>query len=274
MKAKSRKRLLISSIAMLLVAMLALGTATFAWFTQNTTATANGIYAKTVKTSSLQISKLAGDTGWSSSIAYGFGNSETEKTMYPASSTNGVNWATAISDNETTGAMKAGSATYINTSTGTLTVDSTSGTNGASNDAKYVFKSMLNVKNTGDAGAINSVVIKSNLASISASDYIRVALVETASDGSTNTAFASSIYSKAADDTSAMGDGTAASTTGTVTVAAYPSAGVSVGNLSAGQAKYYNLYIWFEGTDSDCVDAKAGQTLSNLTFTVEGTPAN
>ena len=40
---KSRKRLLISSIAMLLVAMLALGTATFAWFTQNTTATASGI---------------------------------------------------------------------------------------------------------------------------------------------------------------------------------------------------------------------------------------
>ena len=33
MKAKSRRRLLISSIAMLLVAMLALGTATFAWFT-------------------------------------------------------------------------------------------------------------------------------------------------------------------------------------------------------------------------------------------------
>lgn len=51
MKTTSRKRLLISSVAMLLVAMLALGTATFAWFTQNTSATANEFSAKTVKAS-------------------------------------------------------------------------------------------------------------------------------------------------------------------------------------------------------------------------------
>ena len=58
MKTTSRKRLLISSVAMLLVAMLALGTATFAWFTQSTTATANGINVKTIKSSELVISKL------------------------------------------------------------------------------------------------------------------------------------------------------------------------------------------------------------------------
>ena len=55
MKTKSRKRLLISSVAMLLVAMLALGTATFAWFTQNTSATADGITVRTSKTSSLKM---------------------------------------------------------------------------------------------------------------------------------------------------------------------------------------------------------------------------
>lgn len=49
MKTKSRKRLLISSVAMLLVAMLALGTATFAWFTQNTSATANEFSAKLLR---------------------------------------------------------------------------------------------------------------------------------------------------------------------------------------------------------------------------------
>lgn len=275
MKAKSRRRLLISSVAMLLVAMLALGTATFAWFTQNTTANANGVYAQVVKTSSLQISKLPSNTGWASSVAYGFGTSETAKKMYPASSTNGVNWVTAISDNAQTGAIKDGSAAYINSSTGTLTKDTTSGTNGESADAKYVFKSMLNIKNTGEAGAINSVKIQSNLSGMAtASDYIRVALVETAADGSTDTNFATSIYSKAADDDTAMGDGTAASTTGTVTVAAFPAAGISVGNLNAGEAKYYNLYVWFEGTDTNCIDDNAGQSLSNLTFTVSGVPAN
>ena len=37
----TKKRALISSVAMLLVAIIALGTATFAWFTQNTQASAD-----------------------------------------------------------------------------------------------------------------------------------------------------------------------------------------------------------------------------------------
>ena len=60
MKTNSRKRLLVSSVAMLLVAMLALGTATYAWFTQNTQATADNLSVKTVKASEL---KLAAKTG-------------------------------------------------------------------------------------------------------------------------------------------------------------------------------------------------------------------
>lgn len=46
MKTTSRKRLLISSVAMLLVAMLALGTATFAWFTTSTNPYADNFSAK------------------------------------------------------------------------------------------------------------------------------------------------------------------------------------------------------------------------------------
>ena len=41
MKTSSKRRVLISSVAMLLVAMLALGTATYAWFTVDTKATAD-----------------------------------------------------------------------------------------------------------------------------------------------------------------------------------------------------------------------------------------
>lgn len=55
MKAKSRKRLLISSVAMLLVAMLALGTATFAWFTSNPNATASGLSMKATASKGLVI---------------------------------------------------------------------------------------------------------------------------------------------------------------------------------------------------------------------------
>ena len=52
----TKKRALISSVAMLLVAIIALGTATFAWFTSNTTARATGINVRTQKVSELEIS--------------------------------------------------------------------------------------------------------------------------------------------------------------------------------------------------------------------------
>ena len=75
---------------MLLVAMLALGTATFAWFTQNTTATADGLYAKTIKASTLKISKT--DKAWTTHVAYGFGTAETQHIMDPASHAADGNW--------------------------------------------------------------------------------------------------------------------------------------------------------------------------------------
>lgn len=55
MKAKSRKHLLISSIAMLLVATVALGAATYAWFTQSPTATAQGLDMKATASNGLKI---------------------------------------------------------------------------------------------------------------------------------------------------------------------------------------------------------------------------
>ena len=51
----TRKRALISSVAMLLVAMLALGTATFAWFTSNPNATASGLTLKATAAKGLVI---------------------------------------------------------------------------------------------------------------------------------------------------------------------------------------------------------------------------
>ena len=55
MKANSRRRVLISSIAMLLVALVALSTATFAWFTTNPTATASGLELKATAAKGLVI---------------------------------------------------------------------------------------------------------------------------------------------------------------------------------------------------------------------------
>ena len=50
-----RKKALLSSVAMLLVAIVALGSATFAWFTQNPTVTATGLVMDASVTGGLQI---------------------------------------------------------------------------------------------------------------------------------------------------------------------------------------------------------------------------
>lgn len=86
MKTTSRKRLLISSVAMLLVAMLALGTATFAWFTTSTNPYADKFSAKTTKQSTLLLSNNT-RVGWTSHLTYDVDN----QTMYPASG-NGTSW--------------------------------------------------------------------------------------------------------------------------------------------------------------------------------------
>jgi hypothetical protein len=52
---KFRKRALLSSVAMLLVALVALGSATFAWFVKDPTADAKGLTAKAQSSTGLQI---------------------------------------------------------------------------------------------------------------------------------------------------------------------------------------------------------------------------
>jgi len=261
MKANSRRRVLISSIAMLLVALVALSTATFAWFTQNTTATADGVYAKTVKASSLLISKA--NKTWRTSVTYTQGSSTTAQTMFPASSGTGSSWFTATSTNETTGAVASGTISSVSP---------------AGSSAKYVYKEMLNIKNAGDEGTITDITIEMNLGSIEAAEYARVALVpcsDTGVDLSTpafegqKVGFANCVYDTEGDSYGGL-TATSGTTAAITATAAEP---IEVKDLAAGEAVYYNLYVWFEGQDEDCIDTNAGQTINGLSFTVSGEPA-
>lgn len=66
MKANSRRRVLISSLAMLLVALVALSTATYAWFTSDPTANASGLKVKATAATGLVI-KSATEGQWTHS---------------------------------------------------------------------------------------------------------------------------------------------------------------------------------------------------------------
>ena len=243
MKTTSRKRLLVSSVAMLLVAMLALGTATYAWFTSSTAVYADGITVRTTKASKLQISSSTSD--WTNHVEY-----NVNRLMYPVSSANGTAWFKADAAKDTEFTAKAG--TYA----------------AQTNLSDYVIKDQLNVMNNGEADVTN---VKIKFTFPSGSDYLRVALVETDSKGvgvaDTGT-FATSVYDNAGTAYQAVSAATPAFTE----ISPKPNTEITVGTgtLTKGQAKYYNLYIWFEGQDEQCIDTNAGQTLGSWQFEVTG----
>lgn len=268
MKTNSRKRLLVSSVAMLLVAMLALGTATYAWFTIDSTTTASGINVQTTKKSTLVVSSV--DSGWTDNLKYGL-----NKALQPASSNDGINWYKAEADKITS---------YVATN-GMKISDPK-----AENDNVYI--NMLNVKNEG-AEAAKEVHIEANLNETQTNgvNYVRVALVpakvksgETYIDVTDKTRssatvaaasdFTSNIYGTGSaqlvdhvgtDKTSESGAIVADSS---ATVANGMEIDVNLGQLDPGDAKYYMLMVWFEGQSENCKDANAGNTLKNLTFTI------
>lgn len=252
MKTTSRKRLLISSVAMLLVAMLALGTATFAWFTQDTRSYADQLSARTSKVSSLVLSKQD-RTNWQSHIQYGV-----DRIMYPASSSNGSDWFFANASDAVSGAVDKTSIKDAK-APGVITAD-------------YVFSDELNIKNAG-AVKVKDVKITFTLQGEN-SDYARVALVPIGVDGSaitTNGTFGAvdTVFAKTATPYQPI-----SSLAGDLGASITPSTKyeVKVPDLDVDQAAYYALYVWFEGQDEDCIDAKSGQKIPGLVFDVDGTP--
>lgn len=270
MKTTSRKRLLISSVAMLLVAMLALGTATFAWFTTDTTTQATGISVQTSKKSLLLVSSRTSD--WTDNLNYNFGTDAAKKLLQPASSYDGANWYKAQADNGLSGVATNGEKI-----TGVGTADAEGN----------VFCNMLNVKNTGAETATNVKITAqiSEKAVTTGKNYLRVALVPSncTKDDARGTAkvvspeeFRKSIYSAGADAAKPVeyvGESTA-DRTGAIKAAATAvstqgnSISVNAGDLTQNEAKYYMLIVWFEGQDEDCQDTFAGNDMPNITFTI------
>ena len=260
MKTTSRKRLLISSVAMLLVAMLALGTATFAWFTTSTNPYADNFSAKTTKQSTLLLSDSS-RTGWTSHLYYNVGN----KTMYPASG-NGTSWVKGTASNSLTGVIDQNTLQAVAPSPAQGVIPS-----------DYLFAQELNLKNNGTAD-IKDVSIDFYLNTSDnkdAAEYARVALVPI--DGTKVTA----------DDYVALGNNVYSTTTKTYNpiIKTDGTEGTQISTkttfhvdvttddevMKPDEVRYYKLYVWFEGQDENCVDALSGQKIPGLKFDVSST---
>lgn len=238
MKTNSRRRVLISSVAMLMVAVISLSTATYAWFTSSTTATAVSINVKTIKASELVISK--DDKDWQTSIDYGVAN----KVLLPASTSDGNSWFSA----------EAGDKTEYDKKNDTDFA-------GISDLSNYCFTDQLNIMNKGEATVENVTITINGLMN----NYARVAVVEADASGTITGTFTDCVY-----DVDGVAYDAANSATGTTTITPKTARTITVGNLAPNVAKYYNIYVWFEGQDVDCYDGNAGAEIDDITFTVSG----
>lgn len=269
MKTTSRKRLLISSVAMLLVAMLALGTATFAWFTQNTSATANEFSAKTVKASELKLSSEFID--WTDTLNYGY----KDKVLKPVSTVDGKTWFTAVAANKDSYATTKALAEKV----------------ASANVKNFAIVDELNIQNQGGA-AVENVKINFTLKETDADDsntdtankYLRIALVKVNSKGDKSDPnyaanFAKSVYAAGADSAEAISSIDEDPIATATIKASDASKGVTipVGDLGAYNkadesscTAYYNIYAWFEGQDTNCQDAYAGNKMPEVQFSVTG----
>ena len=240
----TRKKLLVSSVAMLSVAAISLSSATFAWFTSSTTTTANGLNVKTIQSSELVISKS--DKNWGQTIDYAQNN----KVLRPASSDTGTAWFTATAANKGSYA-KDGDFTSV-----------------ASELGSYVYKEQLNIANKGAAAVKDVKITITNFNN----NYGRIALVPADANGNETGTFANCVY-----DTEGEKYEAAKSTTATTEITPSTETVITVGELAGkaegsdlGGAAYYNLYVWFEGQDTDCYDTNAGQSIGDITFTISG----
>lgn len=300
MKTSSRKRLLVSSVAMLLVAMLALGTATYAWFTSNKSVTADGMKVKASSAKGLQITGTNGNT-WGPAYTFTGTNSKAA-TLTPVSAPYTTGEASLSYGKFTkyfdpgevggsTGGAWASSTdndTYKNWSeytafpTAKASGEAISDTTGAQKFMAYE----VGVKSTGEA--ISNVKMKVSYANDTTTkdlvaDYIRVAVLKQSSTttnitgdtiltvlGSETTPNAISGLTGAAGSKVPSGispqklDGTENVTTG-----ALESEVALTGKVTT-TPQYYTVLVWFEGQDSDCVDANQqvqGNISINFSYT-------
>lgn len=247
MKTTSRKRLLISSVAMLLVAMLALGTATFAWFSTSTTAKANNLKVQTIQASNLLIRKNFGgtptSTDWATQINY---SDENPATLEPASSTDFKTWFTALAPSYNKTGEAASSIAKL---------DSTPG---------FVVEKPFQLYYKADTGAGDlSVNWGLSIAHKEAryEDFIRVAIL----DESGAPVF---VYGKTADDDSLQlkSDSTDVGEHSGKSNVTTTATGASLTTFKPQDIKNYTLVVWYEGTDPQCLDENA-ITLNDISLT-------
>ncbi len=246
-----RKKALLSSVAMLLVALVALGSATFAWFAANPYAEVTGLSMKTTASTGLVVSTDS-DTVWSHSAAL-YKDQAAAFDLQPVSQeqANPANFWT-ISAKESGKFGHDSEAEMAAASIGTYKAS------GAVYSEKVYFRLSDGSAATTDNVYLTGVTITKN-ADATMEGAIRVAIVDN------NSTLLGTYCITAAGANGTLT--TAAKTAGDFSPAlatAVPAAGVKVvdgANLTANAAdksQYVTVYVYLDGQDSNCYSDKVG----------------
>ncbi|MGN1113039.1 MAG: hypothetical protein ACI4RP_07535 [Acutalibacteraceae bacterium] len=267
-KKSFKKKALLSSLSMLMVATVAVGSATFAWFTNNKSVTADGMKVQAAAATGLQIT---GNNGGTWGAKYTFNDGTTGRVLSPIS----IGYTT---DNALAGSLstpyypvKAGvdgpktSANADNFETWTASsvpAAATSTEADASNDNGYIAIYEVGIRST-NADIPN---VKCKLTFDEEKPFTRIALVEQAGSAY-NAATDKLIYVYGSQETiydAEQGQEVTATptaitdTNGTVTNQIQPTASGTEYELTSSvttSPKYYSIIVWYEGQDNQCIDA-------------------
>ena len=250
----TRKRALISSVAMLLVAMIALGTATFAWFTANPNAKATGLSMKTTASAGLVI-RTDSDTEWSHDAKLYKGQADAFN-LTPVSEEQGAGnaanfWKTDAALSSEYGAKTDAAMTAANL-----------GTFQAAGDvySEKIYFRLSDGSNPADAAGkdvkLTSVSITKNAAA-TMEGTIRVAIANKAGTilGTycISAAGANGTLTTASKTTGAFSPALATSVATPVVV---PTTSLSADG--ADLSNYVTVYVYLDGQDSNCYSDKVG----------------
>lgn len=249
MKNTFRKSTLISSVALLLVAIVALGGATFAWFSSNDTTSAEGIQLTAAAASGLYIVESNSDTlpgtsaKWGSTVDFGI----TKDKMAPASSSfsslTNPSFVTTVTD-QADGSYNG--ATINNAVAGT----------------DYIVKHIW-VKGDGDtATTLNATINLGVKEGTSVQGYERCAVIDV-TDASKPAYVGGNVFA-AAEETASYYPLTTGGAASTAVTPATAGSQIPVStSWVPNTGRHFVIYCWFEGQDADCKNVKSG---ANLVF--------
>lgn len=265
-----RKKALLSSLSMLLVSTVAVGSATFAWFTSNKTVTADKMQVKAAAATGLQITN---DNGGSFASKVSF----TDQTFVISPVSVGYTNADALSTNIGSGyapneaqvqgpvITADGPAKNVDKFSGwsARTMPNPETTEGEESVAAadtYYAAYRVGIKTTATDGSTLTGA-KMNVKFTDAKNYMRVAVIKQAAN-STNYASDTlkAVYGATEANPTAVTSLTGDVPTLTDQIALTPSGqDVSIDDVS-NTPTYYTILVWFEGQDEQCVDVNQQAT--------------